>query len=182
MSVLSSAAVGKESTGEDPQEQNPKGQAGQSGEGPGQSTGLASVQAQGRTLRAEGPQRDTPVCLLSQGAGGAQRAAVWSARCRSGPAALWDRRGVEQRDKGAPGLLVRGCGVGVGWGVWWSAGGQRGGEGLWPRSWGHRVRDGAGLNSPPVPASGLHGLRGSRASLPSPSCVTSGKLLNLFVL
>lgn len=68
--MLSSAVAGKGSTGEDPQEQNPKGQAGQSGEGKGQSTGLAGVQAQGRTRRAEGPQRDTPVCLLSRGAGG----------------------------------------------------------------------------------------------------------------
>ena len=91
-------------------------------------------------------------------------------------------RGAEQQDKGAPGLVVRGCGVGVGWGPRQSTGRQGGREGLWPRSWGRRVRDGAGLNSPPVPASGLHGLRGSRASLPSPSCVTSGRLLNLFEL
>lgn len=74
MSVLSSRVVGK-GTLRRPQEQNPKGQAGQSGEkGQARAQGQPASRHKGEsTGRAEGPRRDTHVCLLSWGLG-AQRA------------------------------------------------------------------------------------------------------------
>lgn len=124
---------GKGALGRTPRSRIPRARPGRVGKGKARAQGWPASKHKGEPDGLRGHRETRPCAFYPGGLGGAeglrQRGeAVWSAGCRSGPAALWERSGTA--GQGCPGAVSTGVWGGGGVGAeaeHWQAG-RKGGS------------------------------------------------------